>query len=133
MNAGARWNWASWLVWTALPVLALAYQVAAVHTVRALGPARFDWSTLGTFVRLPWAQFMVASDAASFAVWIGILSRFKLSAAFPMSAISYVLVVGLSWLQEGRSVSVLQIIGSIAILGGILLIACRPETRSDAR
>lgn len=130
---GVRRNWASWLVWIALPVLALVYQLAALHTARTLGSGRIDWDALWAVARLPWAQLMIASDVASFVVWIAILARFKLSAAFPMSAASYVLIVGASWLRDGQSVSVLQIVGSAAILGGILLIACGPGARSDVR
>ncbi len=56
-------------------------------------------------------------------VWLVILSRVKLSIAYPMLSIGYVLVIPFSWLVFKENIPKLRIFGAILICIGIYLIA----------
>ena len=67
------------------------------------------------------------------------LSRFVLffSRAFPLSAVSYILILTVSWLVFEESISLLQLIGSGLILAGVWLISTAgrealPETGQES-
>ena len=55
-------------------------------------------------------------------VWLVILSRVRLSVAYPMISLGYVLSILLSWLFLKESMSKIRIIGAIVIcIGGYLV------------
>src|SRR5689334_4495712 len=76
----------------AVPLLAAGYQVAAETSAQSLKGQRFGADWLGSFLVLPSTWALLALEAASFAVWMLVLSQMKLAAAFPLSAVSYVLI-----------------------------------------
>jgi drug/metabolite transporter (DMT)-like permease len=58
-----------------------------------------------------------------------VLAEMPLSAAFPLSAVSYVLIIAASALVFHEPVGLLQVVGSLAILVGVWLIGRGgPET-----
>lgn len=111
-----------WALCGALPVLSVGYQITAKRTAQALSHIPFGWDWLGHLVQLHWAQAMLALEIASFAAWMTALSEMKLSAAFPMSAVSYVLIIAAGWTLFQESVSAAQIAGGAVILAGIWMI-----------
>lgn len=104
-----------------MPVLGLAYQVAAKKTAMALSGTHFGVDWLAKLVVQPWAQAMLALELCAFAAWMTVLSEMKLSAAFPLTVIGYVLVIAASWLVFHEPVTLTQIIGGVIILAGIWL------------
>lgn len=56
-------------------------------------------------------------------VWLVILSRVKLSIAYPMLSLGYVLTIPLSWLFFKESIPRVRIIGAIIICVGVYLVA----------
>ena len=116
-----------WALCALLPVLGVGYQVAAKETALALAgtPFGFDWFT--ALVRQPWAAALVAFELASFAAWMTVLARMRLSAAFPLTALGYVLIIGASWAVFREPASLPQVIGGGVILAGLWLIG-RGET-----
>ena len=56
-------------------------------------------------------------------VWLVILSRVKLSIAYPMLSLGYVLVIPFSWLVFKETIPIVRIIGAILICIGIYLVA----------
>lgn len=56
-------------------------------------------------------------------VWLVILSRVKLSIAYPMLSLGYVLVIPFSWLVFKENIPIVRIIGAILICIGIYLVA----------
>ena len=117
----------------ALPVLSLGYQIAAKALGRLLAPTAFgpDW-----FLQLassPWTVAMLLLEAASFAAWMTALSEMKLSAAFPMSAIGYVLVIVTGWTLFHEPASLMQAIGGAIILAGVWLIGRGGPDEADRR
>jgi drug/metabolite transporter (DMT)-like permease len=65
---------------------------------------------------------MVICDIGGFVAWMYVLRNMQLSAAFPISAISYVIVMLTSWLVFREAASVSQIGGSLLIIAGVCLI-----------
>lgn len=120
---GRRRRVALWALLVALPLLQVAYQIAAKQAADALSHTPFGAAWFVTLAHTPWAQGLVVLEIAGFAAWMIVLSEMKLSAAFPLSAISYVLVVTAGWTLFHEPVTVAQILGGLAILGGVWLIA----------
>jgi multidrug transporter EmrE-like cation transporter len=124
----ARRRSALWTLYLALPWLGLGYQIAAKKTASALVGMPLGWPWLETAARSPWGQSMLLLEVASFVAWMRVLAEMKLSAAFPLSAASYVLVIAASWFYFHEPGNVLQVMGSAAILAGVWLISRSPET-----
>ena len=121
-----RNRWARRLLFVALPLLGLAFQFTAKETALAMAGTPFGGQWIATAVNLPWAQALVALEIAGFAAWMVVLSEIKLSEAFPLSALSYVLVILASWTVFHEPGSALQVLGGAAILAGVWLIG-RPD------
>ena len=120
-SAGRR-KLALWALCAVLPILSLSYQVVAKEIAQVLGQTPFGLAWIAQLVHLPWALLLLAIEIASFAAWMTALSQMKLSAAFPMSAVSYVLIIVTSWTLFGEPASAQQVIGGAIILTGIWLI-----------
>jgi drug/metabolite transporter (DMT)-like permease len=105
-----------------LPLLTLGYQIAAKASAAHLANARFDLAWLASAARLPTVQLLLVLEVASFAAWMTVLAEMPLSAAFPLSAVSYVLIIAASAAVFHEPIGALQIIGSLAIMTGVWLI-----------
>ena len=106
----------------ALPLLSLGYQIAAKTTANTLAAVSFGPAWFGLLLRQPSLAALLVLEIASFAAWMTALSEMKLSAAFPMSAITYVFVIVAGWTLFHEPASLAQVLGGAAILGGIWLI-----------
>ena len=56
-------------------------------------------------------------------VWLVILSRIKLSVAYPMISLGYVLSIFFAWLFFKESVPKIRVIGAVLICIGVYLVA----------
>ena len=65
----------------------------------------------------------IAVYACTTTVWLVILSRIKLSVAYPMISIGYVLSIFFAWLFFKESVPKTRVIGAIVICIGVYLVA----------
>lgn len=109
------------LAWVLLPVLVTGYQITSKRIADdASLHSRHHWVL--PIVMNPRLVVLIALEIGSFAAWMYILARTKLSEAFPLSAISYVFVLMASWVLFGETGSVPQVMGSAAIIIGIWLI-----------
>ncbi|KQZ28364.1 EamA family transporter [Caulobacter sp. Root1472] len=105
-----------------LPLLTLGYQIAAKASAGHLAGIRFDADWLLNAIRMPTVQIVLVCEVASFVAWMTVLAEMPLSAAFPLSAVSYVLIIAASALVFHEPVGLLQVVGSLAILVGVWLI-----------
>jgi multidrug transporter EmrE-like cation transporter len=105
-----------------LPLLTLGYQIAAKIAAANLAGAHFDLAWLATAARMPIVQLLIVLEIASFVAWMTVLAEMPLSAAFPLSAVSYVLIIAASALVFHEPIGALQAVGSVAILLGVWLI-----------
>lgn len=105
-----------------LPLLGLGYQVASKFTALALQDRLFGVDWLVAAMSQPWGPALLVIEGLSLAAWMIVLAEIKLSAAFPMLALGYLLVMAAGWTVFHEPVSGLQLLGGIAILGGVWLI-----------
>jgi len=108
-------------IWLFLPLCAVAYQISA----REVSTCSLDASTtgmwLGCVLHTPWLAALVVSDVGGFAAWMFVLGKMDLSAAFPMTALSYVLVIAVSWIVFSEPGGIVQVLGSASIMAGVFL------------
>jgi len=121
-----------WALCVALPILSLGYQITAKQAALGLAHTPFGWAWIVRLAGSPWAQAMLGFEIASFVAWMTALSEMKLSAAFPMSAIGYVLVIVAGWAVFHEPASMMQVAGAAIILAGIALIGRSEPEASDA-
>lgn len=120
-----------WALCGALPVLGLGFQVAAKETAQALKHTAFGLEWFSQLFHQPWAAVLLVLEIASFAAWMSVLARMRLSAAFPLTALGYVLIIGVSWTVFHEPANVLQVVGGAVILAGVWLIGRGDPAASD--
>jgi drug/metabolite transporter (DMT)-like permease len=113
---------ALWALCGLLPFLTLAYQISAKEASKALAGTPFGPEWLGILAHNPWAQALVGFEIVSFAAWMVVLAEMKLSAAFSLSALSYILVILASWTVFHEPADLMQVVGGAAILAGVWMI-----------
>ena len=127
----ARGRLGLWALCALLPVLGLGYQVAAKETALALAQTDFGFDWFADLFRQPWLAVLVALELASFAAWMTVLANMRLSAAFPLTALGYVLIIGVSWGVYHEPASAAQIVGGAVILAGVWLIGHGERQAAD--
>jgi multidrug transporter EmrE-like cation transporter len=118
----SRRRLAPMVLFAILPLLTLGYQIAAKASAAHLAQMQFDAAWLLAAARLPSVQILLVCEVASFVAWMTVLAEMPLSAAFPLSAVSYVLIIAASAVVFHEPVGLLQVVGSLAILAGVWLI-----------
>ncbi len=118
-----RRHWARALLWCAMPVLGLGYQISSQISANALARYPFGAGWIGEAVAMPSVWAAVGFELVGLVTWVIVLSEFTLSAAYSVSALNYVLVIGASWIIFHEPSTWLQILGGAAILTGIWIIA----------
>lgn len=118
------------LVWLAMPAMGVLNQYLAERTAKALLGIPFGLSWLAAAIRSPWVEAWIGCEIVTLAVWMIVLSNLTLSAAFPMTAVGYVLVLGLGWTLFGEPVTIAELAGSAAILAGVWLMGENEEVRT---
>lgn len=121
---------ALWALLGALPLLQTAYQVCAKEAANAMAAIPFGPEWLDALAHSPWALALLALEVAGFAAWMVVLAEMKLSAAFSLSAISYIMVVVTGWLWFDEPATATQVIGGALILGGVWVIGRDAEQAS---
>ncbi|MGV1950750.1 EamA family transporter [Agrobacterium vitis] len=110
------------LSWLAVPVLNTAQQMFLKLGVdqadTAHGSAFFEHVFLSH-----WFLAAVVAEIVCFIVWMSVLADLPLSKAFPLSAVSYVLIMAMAWFMFDEPVTILTLIGTAAILTGAWCIA----------
>lgn len=118
--SGARAIRSAWVAWLML----LGFETLCQISLKSAGLDNpdFDFSlpafahALGT----GWTWVAIACYIGAFGVWMTILRKSTLSAAFTTSAIVFVTVMLASWLVFGERIGFWQLVGCAIIVGGIL-------------
>lgn len=76
----------------------------------------------------PWFLAAIAAEIVCFVIWLTVLAEVELSKAFPLSALSYVLIIAVAFLLFDEQLTALQVGGSCLILAGIWCIGGAPVT-----
>jgi drug/metabolite transporter (DMT)-like permease len=121
-----RARWARPLLWLAMPALGLANQYCAERVAHVTTLTPFGAAWFAHAAATPWLWAWVALELVTLTVWVVVLSELKVSEAFPMTALGYMLVIGLGWFAFGEPITALEIAGGAMILGGVWLLG-EPE------
>ncbi len=108
--------------WLAVPVLSTLYQVLiklGAGQLHDAGMQAWLWQALSS----PWILAAITIEIVGFFIWMSVLAELDLSRAFPLTGISYVLIVATGWFVFGERAVALQMVGSGLILTGVWLIA----------
>jgi len=105
---------------TVIGHLMLKYGMTKVGRVSSISslPATIYRSFSNPFVLLGLAVFVGTSM-----LWLIVLSRVKLSLAYPMLSMSYVLAILLSWLLLKEHIPWIRILGAFVIISGVCLVS----------
>ena len=123
------------LSWLVVPVLNTLFQFfikLGAEQMNAGDAESWLWQALSSY----WILAAIAVEIVTFFIWMNVLAELDLSRAFPLSGISYVLIIATGWFVFGERVVALQVVGSGLILLGVWLIAganAAPEERDDWR
>ena len=63
-----------------------------------------------------------AAFGSSSLFWLAALSRVPLSVAYPIVSVSYVLILGSSWVLLGERPSMVTMLGALLVMSGVALI-----------
>jgi multidrug transporter EmrE-like cation transporter len=112
-----RGAWVAWL-------LLLGFETLCQISLKSAGMdnPNFDF-TLTAFKHVlatPWMWLAIGCYIGAFGVWMTILRKSSLSAAFATSAIVFVGVMLASWLVFGERIGFWQLVGCAIIVAGIL-------------
>ena len=69
----------------------------------------------------PWILSSLTGAFLAFLCWVGAMTKFELSYAYPFTSLSFVLVLVMSTLFFRESVSISKVLGIAFILAGIFL------------
>jgi len=112
-----RGAWVAWL-------LLLGFETLCQISLKSAGMDNPDFDfTLAAFKRVlatPWMWLAIGCYIGAFGVWMTILRKSSLSAAFATSAIVFVGVMLASWLVFGERIGFWQLVGCAIIVAGIL-------------
>lgn len=111
------------LGWFSIPVLNTLFQIFIKRGAEQLDDS-IGWAGwLSQSLASHWILAAIAVEILCFFVWMHVLSKLDLSKAFPLSGISYVLIVASGWFVFGEPIAPLQVVGGSLILAGVWLIA----------
>ena len=108
--------------WVALLAVETLGQVALRTAGARVGALELDRHSILLALSQPWLWIGLACYIGQFAVWMNILEKSTLSAAFPTSAIVFVSIMLASWAVFGDAMGWAKILGSAIIVAGILLL-----------
>jgi multidrug transporter EmrE-like cation transporter len=125
MSEGLRQSWPLLLLSVCLGVagqLALKVGMNRVGVVEAVNLAR-PLAMISRLAPVPLVWVGLACYGLSALLWMVILSRMELSAAYLMLASMYVLIPLVSWLVLGERIPPMRWVGMAVVVLGVLIVA----------
>lgn len=119
------------VAWAILLAVETFGQIALETAGMRVGPFALDRPSILRALQTPWLWAGLACYLAQFVVWMAILGRSTLSAAFPTSAIVFVTVMIASRVVFGDPMGWDKLLGSAIIVAGILLLGGDAPPRPD--
>ncbi len=112
----------TWIAWLLLLACETICQVSLKKAGLETGAFDFSRQAFLNALRTSWLWMAIGCYVGAFLSWITILRNSTLSAAFATSAIVFVAVMSSSWLFFGERIGVMQLLGSLIILVGIVML-----------
>jgi multidrug transporter EmrE-like cation transporter len=107
------------ILFTVYGQIIVKWQVGLAGPLPASSAARIEY--LIRLVFNPWIISCLTAAFLAFLSWIGAMTKFQLSYAYPFVSLSFALVLVLSAVLFHESVSLPKILGLVLILMGIML------------
>ena len=108
----------------ALDALAqIGFKLSALHA----GEARFDAAWFLATISQPWAVAVVIGYLGAFGVYMTLIKHAPIGPAFAASHLEIVVVILVSLLFLGESLSLVQALGCLAIIAGVVVLAATEE------
>ncbi|MDE0185495.1 MAG: EamA family transporter [Candidatus Poribacteria bacterium] len=107
-------------------LLTVGGQLLLKRGMMAVGPVQSLRDAIPKLVQALFNPFVIGGISVygfTMMIWLIILSRVKLSVAYPMISLGYVMSILLSWLFLKESVPKIRIIGAVVICIGVYLVA----------
>jgi|OpeIllAssembly_1097287.scaffolds.fasta_scaffold103777_2 drug/metabolite transporter (DMT)-like permease len=104
----------------------VAGQLIIKMGLNRLGALDFSQGAVNAYQRMLLSPYVLLGSftyAISILFWLYALSKVELSYAFPFLALSYVLILLVSWLFLGEQVTPLRIAGVLVICFGVFLVS----------
>ena len=112
----------AWVAWLML----LGFETLCQISLKSAGLDNPDFNfsprAFGHALATPWTWVAIGCYIGAFGVWMTILRKSTLSAAFTTSAIVFVGVMLASWLVFGERIGFWQMVGCTIIVAGILML-----------
>lgn len=103
--------------------------LVASSILAALGQLLFKWGAGGNTTLLAYANIYILGGFVSYGLstvlWLWALSVERLSLVFPFTALTLVLVYGVSFFVLKENIGARELGGALLIVGGLLLVAVR--------
>ena len=108
----------------ALDTLAqIGFKLSALHA----GEARFDAAWFLATISQPWAIAVVIGYLGAFGVYMTLIKHAPIGPAFAASHLEIVVVILVSLLFLGESLGLVQALGCLAIIAGVVVLAATEE------
>ena len=109
-----------WSMFLWVPLLTMGNQACMKLLAATLGAEGFSVERL---LASPYAYGILICEIASFLLWLRVLAQMSVARAVPISAVAYLLILGIGWLGFGEPFAMPQVVGSVFILLGVWLLA----------
>lgn len=119
-------------LWLAIPALTTVSQSCIKLLALSMQDQPFGLAWLMQALHTPYTAGIILCESISFFLWLRILSHTNISKAFPITSLSYCLVLVVSWTYFREPVLTLDIIGSALILCGVWMISAPNTQRSTS-
>lgn len=135
MTSGtSRWRRLAPLLgaWGLLVAIETIGQLSLKTAGAKVGAFEPDRASILAALATPWLWVGLCCYLGAFVVWMHILERSALSAAFPTTAITFVTVMLASWIVLREPMGWSKLLGSAIIVAGILLLGSDPQSATPA-
>ncbi len=87
-----------------------------------IGHVSLGWSSVMNVATNPYVIGGLILSAIGFALWLVVLSQFKISYIYPFGSVIYVIITVLAYFVLGESISMVRVLGIAVIVCGCILI-----------
>jgi drug/metabolite transporter (DMT)-like permease len=107
-------------------IVSVVGQLLVKKGLNLIGNIQYSKGVIASFSKIFWSPYVLVGTFIYFLgvfFWLYALVKVDLSFAYPFSALSYVLVLLLSWLFLGENIPSLRLIGVLVICFGVIIVS----------
>lgn len=107
---------------TSLAQIVLKVGMSAPEVVRSLSGAVRPGHLVGVLFH-PWVMAGLVLYFGAALIWLIVLSRIEVSLAYPFVGLGFVVTMLLGWSLLGETLSLPRLLGTLMIVGGVVVLA----------